>query len=62
MIIILIILLDEGDDLPDNQEEISENLNNSIIDEINLDEEDDNESINEDDEDDEVEDINLSDY
>ena len=55
-------ILDEGGDLSNNQEEISENLNNSIIDEINLDEEDDNESINEDDEeDDEVEDVNLSD-
>ena len=51
-------MLDEGDDLSNNKEEISETLNNSIIDEINLDEEDDEV---EDDEDDEVEDVNLSD-
>ena len=51
-------IVDEGDNTNlDDVSKIPENLNNSIIDEINL----DDEEYDEDDEDDEVEDVNLSD-
>ena len=59
-------IIDEGDDTnSDDLSKIPSKLNNnSIIDELNLDDEDDedNEEDEEDDEDDEVEDVNLSDY